>query len=342
MPGGVKEKACESFPMPIYKPPYPLEMRKSHIYHATMRTRGNRLTHSNPVDRLVGFTYKADARLFNDIAAKKPGEKKYGFTEGETMKASVKKYLLITALFVGIIWTAGCAGTCKTANLQLVTENYPPITFIKDGKVTGFATEVVQEILKRQNHPDTIRMMAWDDAYNLALKQKDVVLFSTTRTEKREKLFKWIGPIGSYHDVLYAKKGSSLVISSLEEAKKVRRIGVVDGWFSTEFLAGLGFKNLESTKQPMDNARKLIEGKVDLCAFTDMTAPEILKEAGSSMDAIVPAYVIKTYEFYIAISKDTSDEIVNRWRRSFDEMKADGTFEKISRKWVPGTRTAVK
>jgi polar amino acid transport system substrate-binding protein len=239
------------------------------------------------------------------------------------------------AAFFGIlILLAGCAGTNNAPSLQLVTENYPPITFTKDGKLTGFATEIVQEILKRLNLPDNIKMMAWDDAYNLALKEKNVVLFSTTRTEQREALFKWVGPIGSYHDVLYAKKSSGLVISNLEDAKKVGKIGVVDGWFSKEFLTGLDFKNLESTKLPVDNAKKLVEGKVDLCAFTDMTAPEILKEAGYSMDQIVPAYVIKTYEFYIAFSKDTSDDIVNDWRRIFEVMKTDGTFDKISAKWV--------
>jgi polar amino acid transport system substrate-binding protein len=253
------------------------------------------------------------------------------------MARSVQKWFS-AAMLIGILaLAAGCAGTVKTTTLQLVTEDYPPITFMRDGKVSGFATEVVQEILKRQNHPDNIRMMTWDDAYNLALKKKNVVLFSTTRTDKRELLFKWVGPIGSYHDILYAKKGSGIEINNLEDAQKVGKIGVVDGWFSNEFLTGLGFKNLISTKWPTDNARKLVEGKLDLCAFTDMTAPEIFKEAGLGMDEIIPAYVIKTYEFHIAFSRETSDEIVNRWRKSFNDMKADGTFDKISAKWVPGT-----
>ena len=250
------------------------------------------------------------------------------------VKSVARKWFLMAAFFGILVFMSGCMGTNITPSLQLVTENYPPITFMKDGKVTGFATEVVQEILKRLNQPDNIKMMAWDDAYNLALEEKNVVLFSATRTEKREMLFKWVGPIGSYHDILYARSGSGIVINSLEDAKKVGKIGVVDGWFSTEFLTGLDFKNLESTKLPADNAKKLVEGKVDLCAFTDTTAPEILKEAGYSMDEIIPAYVIKTYEYYIAFSKDTSDEIVNDWRRSFEEMKTDGTFDKISKKWI--------
>jgi polar amino acid transport system substrate-binding protein len=253
----------------------------------------------------------------------------------KNVKLVTKSYFLI-AVFLGILLLmSGCAGANTAPSLQLVTENYPPITFIKDGKVTGFATEVVQEILKRLNQPDNIKMMAWDDAYNLALAEKNVVLFSTTRTEQRESLFKWVGPIGSYHDVLYAKGGAGIVINNLEDAKKVGKIGVVDGWFSSEFLTGLGFQNLESTKMPADNAKKLVEGTLDLATFTDLTGPEILKEAGYSMDQIVPAYIIKTYEYYIAFSKDTSDQIVNDWRRSFDDMNRDGTFAQLSKKWIP-------
>lgn len=258
------------------------------------------------------------------------------------MKMTGRRWFLVAVFFGILALMSGCAGTHKVTSLQLVTENYPPITFMKNGKMAGFATEVVQEILKRQNQPDNIRMMAWDDAYNMALKKKNVVLFSTTRTDKRESLFKWVGPIGSYHDVLYAKKGSGIVINNLEDAKKVGKIGVVDGWFSSEFLTGLGFRNLVGTKMPADNAKKLVEGKLDLCTFTDMTALEILKEAGFSMDEIVPAHVIKTYEFYIAFSKGTSDEIVNRWRQSFNDMKTDGTFDKISRKWVTGGALVIR
>ncbi|MDI9570550.1 MAG: transporter substrate-binding domain-containing protein [Pseudomonadota bacterium] len=254
----------------------------------------------------------------------------------------IVKHLLTLACLGALCLVLGCGGAQRAPTLKLVTENYPPITFMKDGKITGFATEVVQELLHRQNQPDNIRMMAWDDAYRLALQERNVVLFSTTRTDKREMLFKWVGPIGSYRDVLYAKRGSGIAIVNLEDARKVGGIGVVDGWFSKEFLLGLGFKNLKSTKDPIENARGLADGKLDLCAFTDITAPAILREAGVGMEDVFPAYPIKAYEFYIAFSRNTSDEIVNGWRRSLEDMKRDGTFERISRKWLPGGGAASK
>jgi len=136
--------------------------------------------------------------------------------------------------------------------LQLVTEDYPPITFEKDGKITGLATEVVEEIIKKLGIPNNIKLMYWDDAYQLALINPNVVLFSTTRTEKRENLFHWLGPIGSYNDNLYSKKDSNIKISSLEEAKKLKSIGTVNGWFSQELLLKENFQNLTKTPDPVE------------------------------------------------------------------------------------------
>ena len=130
-------------------------------------------------------------------------------------------FCLVLSLFA----LSGCAcATPKNINgvseVQMLTEEYPPVTFMKDGKVTGFITDVVREIVARQGIRDTIRLTSWDEAYKTALSTPNVVLFSTERTEKREKLFQWVGPVGKNSAIFYAKKGSGIKIGSLEEARK--------------------------------------------------------------------------------------------------------------------------
>lgn len=234
------------------------------------------------------------------------------------------------------IYNKWMPGETPPGILQLVTEEYPPITFMKDGKITGMATEVVQEILKRLSIRDNIKLMSWGDAYQMTLINPNVVLFSTTRTEARENLFKWLGPIGSYNDCLYIKRGSGIKIRSLEDAKKLKAIGTVRDWFSETFLKEKGFKNLMSVSYPAQSVKQVMEGRADAGAYTDMTLPAILKEAGYSMDSLEPAYVIKKYEFYVAFSKDTPDEVVGAWQKVFDGMKKDGAFARIINRWIPG------
>ena len=63
--------------------------------------------------------------------------------------------------------------------------------------------------------------MPWAQGYTMAQRQPNVALYSTTRTESRENLFKWVGPLATMKWVFFAKAGSGIKISSLDDAKKV-------------------------------------------------------------------------------------------------------------------------
>ena len=105
------------------------------------------------------------------------------------------KKLFFTVIFL-------CMATSLLAqtvdDLIFVTEEYPPFNFTADGKRQGIATDTLVEMLKLAGSNQTradIAFLPWARAYNLAVNKQNVLLYSTTRTEAREKLFKWVGPI---------------------------------------------------------------------------------------------------------------------------------------------------
>lgn len=221
------------------------------------------------------------------------------------------------------------------SHLIMLTEEYPPVTFLKDGKVSGFVTDVVREIITRQGIPDTIRLTSWDEAYKVALTTPNVVLFSAERTEKREKLFQWVGPVGKNSAIFYAKKGTGVKITSLDEARKLSRIATTTNWFTEQYLKSKGFTNLVSSPLPTTNVKQLMNGDVQISIFTDITMPDIVKQAGYRVDDLEPVFPVSTTYFYIAMSLGTPVEIVRKWQAVLDGMKADGTFEKIYRSYIP-------
>jgi len=80
-----------------------------------------------------------------------------------------------------------------------------------------------------------------------------------------------------------------------------------------------------------------MDGEVNLSIFTHLTVPDIVKNAGYSMDDLEPVYtVIQTY-FYIALSKDTRQEVRLAWQSALDALKEDGTFEEIYQRYLPDT-----
>ena len=250
-------------------------------------------------------------------------------------------FCLILSLFV----LAGCV--CATqkniksiSEVQMLTEEYPPVTFMKDGKVTGFVTDIVREIIASQGIPDHIRLASWDEAYNVALSNPNVVLFSAERTEKRENLFQWVGPVGKNSAIFYAKKGSGIRISSLEDAKKIAAIATTTDWFTEQYLKGKNFTNLVSSPLPVTSVKQLMNGEVQISVFTDITIPEIVKNAGYSMADLEPVFTVSNTYLYIAVSLGTPDEMVRKWQSVLDGLKADGTFEKIYRRYLPNAELA--
>lgn len=218
---------------------------------------------------------------------------------------------------------------------QLVTEEYPPVTFMKAGKPSGLVTDMVREIAARQGIPDNIRLTSWKNAYNMALLYPNVVIFSAERTPQRESLFHWVGPVGKNSAIIYARKGSGIRIDSLEDARKVAAIGTTADWFTEQQLKREGFNNLLSSPDPRANVRQLMNGEVQLAVFTDITVPEIVREAGYSMTDLEPVFTVGRTYFYIALSRDTPNDVVAAWQSKLDQLKRDGTFEKIYRSYLP-------
>ena len=219
--------------------------------------------------------------------------------------------------------------------LQIYTEQYPPITFRNNfGEITGFGTDIVNEIMKRNKIYTPVRLTSWSSGYDLALNNPNVCLFTMDRTDLRENLFQWVGPIGTNTTWFYTKTGAGIRISSLDEARKLSSVGTVNSWFSTQYLQNLGFTNLVLNSDPSVLAQKLMNGEIDAFVCTGVTFPDILKVAGYHYSEAFPSFRLMASDYYIAFSKLTPESTVNQWQTTFGALKADGTYEAISQKWL--------
>ena len=224
-------------------------------------------------------------------------------------------------------------GLLHSASLRILTEDLPPLNYLKDGVLAGPSVEMVKEIQRRIGSREEIQVYPWARAYQIALEEENVVLFGMSHTSAREKKFKWVGPLATKRDILVAKKGSNLVINSLEDAKQVRRIGVLRDDTKEEFLEMHGFTNLEPVSDERKNARKLMLGRIDLWIFKKPGLKTVCDLAGVDYDAVEEVLHLRETNVDIAFSLKTPDAVVEQWRAAFADMLADGTVEAIQRKW---------
>ena len=210
--------------------------------------------------------------------------------------------------------------------LTLTTEDYPPFNFSKDeGKtIAGSSTDVMNEVLKRTGIKATIVLYPWERAYKSAQDDKDTCVYSTTRTEAREKLFKWVGPLVSDSWVLYAKADSAITISALDDAKK-HTIGGYQGDAKTVFLKEKGFK-IDETMKDEQNVKKLEAGRVDLWVAGNITGPWIAK---SNNVKVKPVLTFKDVQMYAACNLAMPDADIAKMNDAIKAIKADGTYDKF-------------
>ncbi|MFO7882718.1 MAG: transporter substrate-binding domain-containing protein [Kosmotogaceae bacterium] len=217
-----------------------------------------------------------------------------------------------------------------------LTEEYPPVTFKgNDGEITGFVTDIVKAILRRNNMEENIYLVPWNIGYTLAANLPNVILFSIDRTSQREELFNWIGPVGKNTAYFYSLKGKDIHLNNVDDAKEFKSIATIEDWWTEQLLKDLGFENLRSFANPVNAVDELFSGKSELSVFTDITVENLVKEAGHSLDELQRLLEVQTNYFYIAASKGTDKELILKFQKTLDELKRDGTFEKIIRKYVP-------
>ncbi len=220
-----------------------------------------------------------------------------------------------------------------SAELTILTENLPPLNYLKDGVLVGPSVEIVKEIQKRVGSREEIKVYPWARAYKMALEDENVILFGMTHTKVREDIFKWVGPLATKRDILVAKKGSGVKINSLEDAKKVKRIGTLRDDTRERLLQSHGFTNLESVSDEQKNAQKLVMGRLDLWAYKQPGLKTVCELAGVDYNEIEEIFHLRVIDVSIAFSKKTSDSIVKNRRNYFKDMLADETIKKIRDKW---------
>lgn len=228
-----------------------------------------------------------------------------------------------------------CALSLSAQPLNIYTEEWSPISFSIDGKPTGLAVQVVEEIQQRIKNSDPIRVVPWARGWKMLTEQPNTVLFTMTRTAEREQMFTMIGPVAVGTTNFYALKNSSIKINTLDDAKTAKAIGVYRASVEERLLTEHGFTNIAASSTPLLSAKQLMKHRIDLWCNANLTAPSILAEAGASIDDVESLYTISANHLYIAFSKGTPNDVIEQWKTSLEAIKADGTFKAIYHNWLP-------
>ncbi len=241
---------------------------------------------------------------------------------------------LLMALLVAALSTAMAA---FAQNIRVVTEEMAPYNFMddKDRRVSGLATELVEEVLKRAKLDYYIDLYPWARSYRLAQDAPNVAIYSMGRNEEREKLFKWVGLLVNREVFMYKLKGRpELKASQLTDLKSMRLGGIRDG-IRTTYLRQQGLDVEESTDDT-SNIKKLQARRIDAFPIDEPNLVYLSERSGIDFDSMERLMKLEKLSggLYLAFSLRTPDYVVNKCRAALDSMQRDGSFSKITAKWL--------
>jgi len=218
-------------------------------------------------------------------------------------------------------------------NIKLMSEIFSPYQFKDeiDGHLIGISVEIVEAIQKELKSESTISIYPWVRANKILDNKKNTALFSMLRTKSRENKYKWVGPLDKIEIVFFKKKGSPLTLNTIDDARKVSKIGVTKKVANYEILHSKGFKNLDVMGGSDDkNIKKLLKGRIDLWPYSKVAGLYNAKKIGQAgMIVPIPNVVLFSGDLYIAFNKNTDDKIIKLWQDTLVKLTKNGIIKKI-------------
>ena len=216
-------------------------------------------------------------------------------------------------------------------NITVALDDYRPLNYLVEGKLQGPSVDIVKLLFKEINEKENIVYLPWKRGYETAQIKENFAVASTTRTQERENLFKWVGPLAAKKFIVYALRSSNIKIDSLDDLNKYK-IGVERSTISEQMLLSRGITNLSKVNYPKQNMGMLMFKRIDLWSISSSTFHGILKKEKVSIDQFEAVYVLNQAKLYIAFNKDTPDETINKWQDAYDSLIKSGQIKEILEK----------
>lgn len=229
------------------------------------------------------------------------------------------------------LWLIVYSMNSHAESIRVVTET-TAYSYMKEGKVAGPATEVVELSLKKAGIVDySINIYPWARSYDLALKEANVLIYLIARTPSRETDFKWVGELSRPQCfLLKLKERTDIKANKLEDTKHYS-IGVVRDDVRHQYLQKQKLTNLSISSQQSDSFRQLVNHQLDLIVLFDADMPRLCQQQSFDCNKLEKLFLLNELSngIYMAFSKQTPDSLVKQTQDAFEKLKAEGLVKKI-------------
>lgn len=220
----------------------------------------------------------------------------------------------------------------QASDLKFFSANFPPYTYPTENGGAGAIHDVTKEIIRRLGYKNKIEFIPWARARFEAENNPEIVLLPLARTKEREDKYTWLLHVLDDPYVLVTLKNSKVDISSVEASRNLK-VGILTSSVADTLLRELGYTNLVPASTDVQNVKKLKLGRIDAWVAPLSCIGEYKKEADLGKEDMRVGVTLTVLKEYVGASKRLDSKIVTEWTRAFEEMKKDGTYLAIMKKY---------
>lgn len=208
-------------------------------------------------------------------------------------------------------------------------QNYPPYSYLDNGKPTGFDIELIEAIAEAMGFDVQIELLPWSEARQRLDSGEADVIAGMAHYETRDPFYDFSIPTAKVYFDLFVRYNSR--IHSLEDARD-KAILVQEGGVMQDFLASSG---LTANIIPMTNVQDALWalnlGDYDTALLNRIQGLYFIETL--NFDRIEPVGItISPFDYGFAVRQGNAD-LLNELNAGLITIKAQGDYDEIYEKW---------
>lgn len=208
----------------------------------------------------------------------------------------------------------------------------PPINYVENGVLKGFSIDIINEIQRRLGTSEPIHPVPWARGNKMVQLRKKTILVTLTPSDDRKKVLYYLGPIAVTEVGFFSTEDFKGEVKDLNDLIN-EKVAVRGGTHTERLLQKRNFTKLQPTGSIAQNVQMVRTGRAKFLADTTVQTLGTVELYG--LPPLRKVYVLEKTNLYIVFSKDTSQKVLNEWKKALTDMKEDGTFLRIHKKWIP-------
>jgi len=240
----------------------------------------------------------------------------------------MNKNLFALILLILFIFVAGSAFAAGREVLYAFDADYPPHTYLENGKPVGFDIEILKAILKDREVSIAYKPMQWAEVQEKLKKGEVHITSGMAKTEERRKLYRFADlPVSDLRITLFTTQKAN--IKSLKDLRD-KKVATQRGSLYQTLLEKKEI-NPALFETEAEALLSLAKNESHAFAGTEDTAFFNIKRYGLKGVFPVSTPLMVSSIYYVIRNGD--ETLLSMVNEGMERIRRDGTYDRIYRKW---------